>query len=89
MSELERDDHLDNLKKDIANIIVQKCINKTDGKQFPVSIILKAMAEVSCKVNPTQSAKKQALDLIKDLQAVIPIERAKMRLKISFANADQ
>lgn len=64
------------------------CINSTDQKQFPVSIILKAMAEVNCKINPTQSAKKQALELIKDLMKVIPIERAKMRLKISFKNEE-
>lgn len=89
VSDLEREDQLDNLKKDIANIIVQKCVNTKDGKQFPVSIIMKAMQEVNCKINPTQSAKKQALDFIKDLQAVIPIERARMRLKIIFDNPDQ
>ena len=59
-----------------------------DGKQFPVSIIMKAMTEVNCKINPTQSSKKQALDFIKDLQKVIPIERARMRLKVSFDNPD-
>jgi ribosome maturation protein Sdo1 len=32
VSELERDDQLDNLKKEIANIISQKCVNTTDGK---------------------------------------------------------
>jgi ribosome maturation protein SDO1 len=53
VSDLEREDQLDNLKKDIANIIVQKCVNTKDGKQFPVSIIMKAMQEVNCKINPT------------------------------------
>ncbi|TNV77250.1 hypothetical protein FGO68_gene9400 [Halteria grandinella] len=89
VSELERGDHLDSLKKDIANIIVSKCINTKDGKQFPVSIILKAMSEVNCKINPTQNSKKQALDFIKDLQKVIPIERAKMKLKIAYENDEQ
>ena len=54
-----------------------------------MTIILKAMVEVNCKLNPTQSAKKQALDFIKDLQKVIPIDRAKMRLKIGFDNEEQ
>ncbi len=84
VSDLEREDQLDNLKKDIANIIVSKCVNTKDQKQFPVSIIVKAMNEVNVKINPTQSAKKQALEFIKDLQKVIPIERAKMRIKVIF-----
>ena len=67
ISEKEREDQLENLKKDIANIIVQKCINKNDSTSFPVSIIMKAMAEVNCKINPIQSAKKQALEFVKDL----------------------
>ena len=45
---------------------------------------MKAMNEVNVKINPTQSAKKQALDFIKDLQKVIPIDRAKMRIKLTF-----
>lgn len=53
VSDLEREDQSENLKKDIANIISQKCVNSTDQKQFPVSIIMKAMAEAKCKVNPT------------------------------------
>jgi ribosome maturation protein SDO1 len=53
VSDLEREDQLENLRKDIANIIMSKCVNNKDGKQFPVSIILKAMSEVNCKINPT------------------------------------
>lgn len=53
MSDLEREDQLDNLKKDIANHIVRMCVNAKDGTQFPVSIILKAMSEANCKINPT------------------------------------
>jgi ribosome maturation protein SDO1 len=89
VSDLEREDQLDNLKKDIANIIVSKCVNTKDQKQFPVSIIVKAMNEVNVKINPTQSAKKQALEFIKDLQKVIPIERAKMRIKVIFPKEGQ
>jgi ribosome maturation protein SDO1 len=32
VSDLEREDQLENLKKDIANIISQKCVNSADGK---------------------------------------------------------
>ena len=88
VSELERDEHLDSLKKEIANIISQKCVNTNDNKQFPVSIIMKAMNEANVKINPKDSAKKQALSFIPDLKSIIPIERAKMRLKISFEQPD-
>ena len=50
---------------------------------------MKAMVEVNCKLNPTQSAKKQALEFVKDLQKVIPIDRAKMRLKVRFDTSEQ
>ena len=50
---------------------------------------MKAMTEANCKINPTQSSKKQALDFVKDLQKVIPIERARMRIKISFESQEQ
>ena len=86
VSDLEREDQLENMKKDIANIIQQKCVNSKEKTQFPVSIILKAMNEVQCKVTLTKNAKKQALDIIKDLQKVLPIERAKMKIKFNFVN---
>jgi len=49
-----------------------------------VSIILKAMSETKVKVNATKSAKAQALGIVKDLQKVLPIKRAPMRIRISF-----
>jgi ribosome maturation protein Sdo1 len=50
---------------------------------------MKAMNEANVKINPKHDAKKQALDFIKELKKVIPIDRAKMRLKISFENTEQ
>ena len=45
---------------------------------------MKAMDEIHVQINPKNNAKKQALDFIKDLKKVIPIERAKMRIRISY-----
>ena len=58
VSELERNEQLENLKKQIAGIIAQKCVSTTDSKQFPVSIIIKAMNDSHCQINPKQDAKK-------------------------------
>jgi len=38
VSELERKEHMENLQKDIANIICQKCINTDNQTQFPQSV---------------------------------------------------
>ena len=64
-------------------------VNETDGNKFPVSIILKAMTEVNCKVNGNKPAKPQALAFIPELKKVIPIERSRMQLRITFRDAEQ
>ena len=57
VSELERENQLDNLKNEIANIISKMCVNQEDGNQFPVSIIVKAMTELNVKVNANKQPK--------------------------------
>lgn len=47
------------------------------------------MNEANVKINPKDSGKKQALSFISELKKVIPIDRAKMRLKIAFDNGEQ
>lgn len=80
---------MENLKLDIANIIVKMGVNSNDGNQFPVSIILKAMTEVNCKVNTNKAAKPQAMGFLNDLKKVLPIERVRMHLRISFEGQEQ
>ena len=64
-------------------------VNSKDLSSFPLAIVLKAMNECKVKVNPTQPAKKQALEIIKDLSKQIPIKRAQMRIKIEFKTKAQ
>ena len=80
---------MENMRLDIANIIVKMGVNSNDGNQFPVSIILKAMTEVNCKVNTNKAAKPQAMGFLGDLKKVLPIERVRMHLRISFGGQDQ
>ncbi|PVV01314.1 hypothetical protein BB560_004270 [Smittium megazygosporum] len=84
ISEKERSTHLESMYRDISTIVAEKCINPQTKKPYPVSIIEKAMKELQFSVNPNQSAKKQALDVIKQLQSSqkLPIERAQMRLRV-------
>lgn len=46
-------------------------------------IILKAMDDLEFKVHQNQGFKEQALNLIEKLPEVLPIERAKIRVKIT------
>lgn len=44
------------------------------------------MSECKVKLNENRSAKKQALDIIKELEKVLPIKRAQMLTAINFQN---
>ena len=56
-SDLERENKNENLKNDIASLISKMCENSQNGNLFPVTIILKAMTEVNCKINDKKAAK--------------------------------
>ncbi|XP_023023431.1 SBDS ribosome maturation factor [Leptinotarsa decemlineata] len=84
VSDKERQSQTDQLFKDIATTVADKCLNPENKRPYPVSIIEKAMKDIHYSVKPNQSAKQQALQVMKLLQESIPIERAKMRLKVSF-----
>ncbi|CAH0556015.1 unnamed protein product [Brassicogethes aeneus] len=84
VSDKERHSHLDQLFKDIATTVADKCLNPEIKRPYPVTMIEKAMKDVHFSVKPNQSAKQQALHVIKLLKESIPIERAKMRLKVNF-----
>jgi ribosome maturation protein Sdo1 len=64
-------------------------VNKDTCVPFPVPIILKAMNELKYCVKENSSAKKQALLLIKELPKILPLERAKMKIKITCSNAEK
>lgn len=82
ISDMERDLTLENLNKEVAHLIVQMCVNPEDLSSYPLSIIYKAMNECKVKLNEKHSAKKQALEIIPELNKVLPIKRAQMRALI-------
>ena len=89
MTDMEREDQLEKRKLDIANWICSQCVNSDDGNQFPSNIILKAMKEVNVKINLQKPTKVQGLQIINELKKVIPIERAKMHVKVTFKTLEQ
>ncbi|KAJ1922250.1 hypothetical protein H4219_000112 [Mycoemilia scoparia] len=90
VSQKERGHKLDEISRDIATIIAEKCVNPNTKRAYTVNIIEKAISDLHYSVNPNKSTKQQALDVIKQLQAknLIPIERAQMRVRLTLNDKD-
>lgn len=83
----ERELQLKNVYLDIATIVSQKCINPETNRHYPVKVIERAMRHHHFNVHSTWSAKKQALRCIAFLKEKIPLERAKMRVRIALESS--
>ncbi|XP_071445959.1 ribosome maturation protein SBDS [Hetaerina americana] len=83
VSDKERNAHLETIFKDIATTVADKCINPETKRPYPVSIIEKAMKDVHFSVKLNRNAKQQALEVIPQLKASLPLERARMRLRVT------
>lgn len=90
ISTLERNSQLQNIQKDIVQIITEKTINPTTNRPYPATMLEKIVAELGYSVTATKSPKLQALEIIKQLQRdnVIPIARAHMRVQIILPAKD-
>lgn len=88
VSDKERHTQLEALFKDIATNVSDKCVNPETKRPYPVTMIEKAMKDAHFSVKPNRNAKQQALDVIKLLKETMPLERARMRLKIVFSGKD-
>lgn len=90
MSSKERDNQAENLVKEIATIIAEKCVNPATKLPYPVAIIEKVMKDIHFSPNLNKAAKQQALDVIRSLEKEpnFPISRAQMRLLVNASLSD-
>ncbi|KAF9162742.1 hypothetical protein DFQ27_006468 [Actinomortierella ambigua] len=90
VGEKERSNMLEGLHRDIATTVAEKCVNPETKRPYTVTMIEKAMADLHLSLNPSRSAKSQALDVIRQLieKKVIPIARAQMRVRITVPSKD-
>lgn len=84
VSTKEREAQSDSLLKDISQIISERCINPTTGLPYTPSMIEKAINDLHLSIKIEQSAKQQALDVMKQLERSnkFPIVRLQTRIKI-------
>jgi len=83
----ERSQQNEQSYRDIATIVSEKCVNPETKRPYPVGVIESAMKEMHYSVKPTKSSKQQALEVIKLLKEVMPIEKAQMRMHIVLPKA--
>jgi len=86
ISDKERHSHHDNLFKEIATTVADKCVNPETKRPYTVTLIEQSMKDSHFNVNPNKNAKQQALEVIKLLQTSgsLPIERAEMKIKLDI-----
>jgi ribosome maturation protein SDO1 len=90
VSDKERQNQLDNLNKEIASIVADKCVNPETQRPYTLSMIEQAMKELHYSINSNKNAKQQALDVIKQLQSsgTLKIQRAEMKIRIQIPAKD-
>lgn len=86
----ERDHDLTALRKEIATLVAEKCVDPATQRPHPVGMIEKAMTEAGYSVKQNKTAKSQVSECIKLLQSgsKLPIQRARMRVRVILPNAD-
>lgn len=82
----EREAQSSQVHAEVIDIIVNKCINPTNKRQYPATIIEKTLKEIQFNILTNKPAKTQALEAIKSLveRQLIPISRARMRVRCSI-----
>lgn len=91
LSERERQLMLNKINNELLTIISAKCVNPKSKKRYPPTMIHKALLELKFSPVLNKPAKLQALEAIKLLvsKQVIPIVRAKMKVKVSISMSCQ
>ncbi|KAL8171941.1 hypothetical protein V2J09_023745 [Rumex salicifolius] len=79
----ERESQLSSQFRDIATIVMQKTINPETQRPYTISMIERLMHEIHFAVDPHNSSKKQALEVIRELQKLYPIKRCPMRVRLT------
>ncbi|KAF9535785.1 SBDS protein C-terminal domain-containing protein [Crepidotus variabilis] len=84
VGEKEREHDLISLRKEIATLVSEKCVDPATQRPYPVGMIEKAMTEAGYSVKQNKNAKSQVSECIKLLQtdSQLPIQRARMRIKV-------
>jgi len=89
-SEKERARAQDNMFKEIATIVLEKCVHSETRRPLTFGYVERIMKELHFAIKPEDSAKKQALKLIQVLQeSEYPVSRAPMQVQVRVGNSEE
>lgn len=90
VGEKEREHDLTALRKEIATLVAEKCVDPATQRPYPVGMIEKAMAEAGVSVKTGKNAKSQVAETLRLIQSgsKLPIQRARMRVRVVVPNVD-
>ncbi|OAX43634.1 Shwachman-Bodian-diamond syndrome protein [Rhizopogon vinicolor AM-OR11-026] len=90
VGEKERDHDLASLRKEIATLVAEKCVDPGTQRPYPVGMIEKAMAEAGVSVKAGKNAKSQVAETLRLIQSnsTLPIQRARMRVRVVVPAAE-
>ena len=63
VSDKERKLHYDSLFKDIAGVLVAKCVNADTNRPYTISMLERSLHDIHFAVDPKRPAKQQALEV--------------------------
>jgi len=91
VAQQERTSEQDEMMKDIATVISQRCVHAITKRPFPMNIIEQALRSIGATIKLDQPVKKQALQLIHRLMDanVLPLQRAMMKLRVTLGAKEQ
>jgi len=86
VSEGERALQLDSRLRDVATIVVEKCVDSNTGRPFPHALVERALKDPKTRFIPDlrKSAKQQFLEVLPRLKDVISVVRARMRIRLTI-----
>jgi ribosome maturation protein SDO1 len=82
VSDKERRVELDEVFRDVASVLSEKCINPETRKPYTISMLERALRDAHFSVDPKRAAKAQAAEALRALEGRLPIQRARMRLRL-------
>ena len=83
----ERKVQMETMFREVATIISEKCVDPSSDRPYTLNVVERAMKQAHIAVDPSQSAKKQALESIAKLGEFLPIRRAWMAVRVTVPAA--
>ena len=89
VSDKERKNTFDNIFRDAVNVLVDKCVNPETNRPYPPGMIERALREVHFQVDPTKSAKQQALAALPRLRRCFQSNARPMRFRFTVPDKER